>query len=613
MIVCYTKERDKRTYLGNLDQVKLMDIKHGPQAVRSVGVEIRPVTVLGALVKVVVLADQLLQLALDVEDLALGEVVFDHGDLGGLEMGEEAQLVGLEEQERATLGVVATRGTADAVDVVAGIIRRIELDDPVDGGNVEATGGNVRADEGALGGVAELEEGVGALLLLLLAVEIEHLEIDVLQEFRVVLDRVAGREEDDDLLLLHLLEEGEQEQETLIGVDNHVALIQTLDCAELLLLVDVDVQGAGTERDAGEILDLCGLCGGEEHGLTVLLGKDLNDLAHFVLETDLENTVGLVDDERSHVLENEGGVLEMIEQATWGGDEQVDSLAQLLGLSATVGTADDDAVCLGVVLHEFARDAEDLEGQFAGGGDDDGTGAVSRLEAQGAKHLDGGDEEGERLAGTRLGRTEDVLAGEKRRDTSPLDLGHLGEAHLGDGLHGLFGQVELGEVGGIGRDGGGDEGVGRRLEFVAGVLVVVLLLVLVAGGDSLLVILLFLLFVILGGGGGLLDGLLLDDVLGGLLFLLLLLVLLHLLRLLVGDGGGNIIGRGVLELALLAEFGSHRDGCGGDDVGGWVVDGCETQKGVAMVPSSRICYPSAAFAGDFFLIAGPITRDYTRR
>jgi hypothetical protein len=55
------------------------------------------------------------------------------------------------------------------MNVVAGIIGGVELNDPVDLGDVETAGGDVRAEEDAGGGVAELEEGVGALLLLLLA------------------------------------------------------------------------------------------------------------------------------------------------------------------------------------------------------------------------------------------------------------------------------------------------------------------------------------------------------------------------------------------------------------------------------------------------------------
>jgi hypothetical protein len=55
------------------------------------------------------------------------------------------------------------------VDIVARIVGRVELDDPVDGGDVEAAGGDVCAEERAVGRVAELEERVGAFLLLLLA------------------------------------------------------------------------------------------------------------------------------------------------------------------------------------------------------------------------------------------------------------------------------------------------------------------------------------------------------------------------------------------------------------------------------------------------------------
>lgn len=68
------------------------------------------------------------------------------------------------------------------------------------------------------------------------------------------------------------------------------------------------------------------------------------------------------------------------------------------------------------MLHEFAGDAKDLEGEFAGGRDDDDAGAVSGLEAQGAEDLDGGNEEGERFSRARLGRAQHVLAGEEGRN-----------------------------------------------------------------------------------------------------------------------------------------------------------------------------------------------------
>ena len=55
------------------------------------------------------------------------------------------------------------------MDVVARVIGRVELDDPVDARNVESSSGDVRTEEDALLRVAELEEGVCPLLLFLLA------------------------------------------------------------------------------------------------------------------------------------------------------------------------------------------------------------------------------------------------------------------------------------------------------------------------------------------------------------------------------------------------------------------------------------------------------------
>jgi hypothetical protein len=118
--------------LGDLGEVELVDVEDGAQAVAGVGVEVGPVALLGALVEVVVLADQLLELRLDVEDLLGWEVELDDGDSGRLEVGKEADFVGLEEHERAALGVAASGCSADAVDVVARVIGRVELDNPVD-------------------------------------------------------------------------------------------------------------------------------------------------------------------------------------------------------------------------------------------------------------------------------------------------------------------------------------------------------------------------------------------------------------------------------------------------------------------------------------------------
>ena len=177
------------------------------------------------LVQVVVLADEYLKLALDVENLLGRKLELDKWDLCFLEVAKEADLVGLQEHQTLALAVGTSCGTTDTVNVVSGVIRRVELDDPVNGGDIETTSSNVSADQSSSLCVAEFEEGVGTLLLLLLAVQVKHRKIDVVEEFGIVLHTVAAAEENDDLLLGVLLEEGEEQLETHITLANHVALL----------------------------------------------------------------------------------------------------------------------------------------------------------------------------------------------------------------------------------------------------------------------------------------------------------------------------------------------------------------------------------------------------
>lgn len=82
-------------------------------------------------VEVVVGRDQLLELRLDVDEF--WEVVLDERDASGGEVLNEANLAGVQDEEGLSLAVGATSGTADTVDVVAGLIRGVELDNPVNG------------------------------------------------------------------------------------------------------------------------------------------------------------------------------------------------------------------------------------------------------------------------------------------------------------------------------------------------------------------------------------------------------------------------------------------------------------------------------------------------
>lgn len=78
-----------------------------------------------------ILRDELLELRLHVDDFLGREVELHDGDFGFFEVGEEADFAGLQEHQGAAFAVGTAGGTADAVDVVARIIWRVELYNPV--------------------------------------------------------------------------------------------------------------------------------------------------------------------------------------------------------------------------------------------------------------------------------------------------------------------------------------------------------------------------------------------------------------------------------------------------------------------------------------------------
>ena len=81
---------------------------------------------------------------------------------------QESQF-GRQQEEQTLADFARSSGSTDAMDVVPWVIRGIELDDPIDFGDVESSGGDVRAEQRARWSIAELKEGRGSFLLFLFA------------------------------------------------------------------------------------------------------------------------------------------------------------------------------------------------------------------------------------------------------------------------------------------------------------------------------------------------------------------------------------------------------------------------------------------------------------
>ena len=101
-------------------------------------------------------------------------------------------------------------------------------------------------------------------------------------------------------------------------------------------------------------------------------GQPGNDLAHLLLKANLQNPVGLVNDQRLQIVKHKPlSVFEVVEQPTGRGDEQVDAFEELLNLGFAVRSTHDDGKGLVVVSHQLFRYAKGLQRQFARGCNDD--------------------------------------------------------------------------------------------------------------------------------------------------------------------------------------------------------------------------------------------------
>ena len=115
---------------------------------------------------------ELADLSLHICNLLLRELVLVKRHLGHLQEPQKAKLA-RQEEEQALARLAGTSRSANAVDVVTRVIWRVKLDDPVDFRNVETASRHICAEQDASRGIAEFEECVGALLLLLLSLDFQ--------------------------------------------------------------------------------------------------------------------------------------------------------------------------------------------------------------------------------------------------------------------------------------------------------------------------------------------------------------------------------------------------------------------------------------------------------
>jgi len=325
------------------------------------------------------------------------------------------------EQRERDAALARAGRTADAVDVVLGHGGEVEVDDVADAVDVDAAGDDVGRDEDAGAAALEAVERLLALRLRAVAVDGGTRDARAVERLGDAVGAMLGAGEDQHALELVILDEREQQVDLLLAADGVDRLCDLVD----RLVGGRDIHADRLVQRVGcDTHDLGGHRGREQQVLAAG-GKEIHDPLHVRPEAHVEHAVSLVEHEHLDAGQIAVALVAQVEQATRGGDKDVDSSAKRLGLrliaDATVDHSD-------LVLREARRllgDAFDLSGELTGGGDDEGDRlAVARRDAlQGRQH------EGRRLAGAGLRAADDVASGNDGRDGLFLDGRGRGIAH----------------------------------------------------------------------------------------------------------------------------------------------------------------------------------------
>lgn len=387
-----------------------------------------------------------------------------------LQHGLDAQVhlqVVLGDQRDGLAGSARTRGSAHTVDVRLGVCGDVVVDDTVDGGDVQAAGGDVGGDQDVGLAGLELVQRAQALGLGQLAVQRHRRKAQDARQERGALGVGTGAGEDDDGLTDKLVEQVHQVGVLVAVAHQHHGLHQVV-CG-LVLGGHGDAHRA-VERGALQLLDLVGHGGGEEEGVA-LAWDHAQDLVELRAEVEVQQPVRLVHDKILEVLQAEAlGVLQVVHNTPGRGHQHVRLAHQVTGLVHHVHAAHDTA---GAEPHSGAERIErllDLVRQLARGRQHE---RVVRKLGVPQRLQDGNGERGG-LARAGHGKPNHVFSLQRVGDGLGLDGRGLGKIHALDGLQELGNQLELGEpreplasgghadVRRFGHDGGAACGLVRR-------------------------------------------------------------------------------------------------------------------------------------------------------
>jgi len=264
-------------------------------------------------------------------------------------------------------------GAADAVDEVFGFFGHVVVDDVGDVGDIDAAGGDVGGDEDAVVSLSEAAQGGVALGLGAVAVDLDGVVSGALEAAGDAVGSMLGANEDEEAAVVRAEEVLE---ELLLFVDRDLKGLELDVGRGLEDRADFDADRVA-EVVARDFADLIAEGRGVAEGLA-LAGEGRSDAADGGLEAHVEHAVHFVEDQDADAAEADEFALEVVLEASRGGDDEARAAADGFELRAFIeATADEGrgAAAAGEVAVGF----KDLHGELARGQEDEGAGAFGHL------------------------------------------------------------------------------------------------------------------------------------------------------------------------------------------------------------------------------------------
>lgn len=337
-------------------------------------------------------------------------------DLGRVELlnvTEHTHVIARDKVDGNTL-TTETTTTADTVNVVLPVAGKIVVDDQRNLLHVDTTSEQVGGDQDTRRARAELAHDDLTLRLLHVAVHGRDGELTRSELVGQPVDLSASVAEDDGLGDGDgLVEIAKRVELPLLLFDGNVELLDTFQGQ----LVTLDENADGVAHELFGDLENLLRHGSREQDTLGVLGQELEDLVHLVLETTREHLVGLVEAEHLELVRLESTTVDHVVDTTGSADDDLGALIELGHVLTNVGTTDAGVAVDLHVVAECDDDLLDLLGELTSGGKDERLdGLDARVDA-----LQNGDREGGGLAGTGLSLSNHIVTLDDGDDSTRLN------------------------------------------------------------------------------------------------------------------------------------------------------------------------------------------------